>query len=89
VESPHLNTIATSYNKHFAKYNMGKKKVIQLILGVAWKQVYIDYQMHHPNLVFVEKNLKDHLHDSLKELKLKLTMKRDKKKKPHCNMMKW
>jgi hypothetical protein len=40
------------YNKHFANYNMGKKQVIQLIPNVVWKQVYIDYQMHHPNLVF-------------------------------------
>jgi hypothetical protein len=59
--------MTTSYNKHFASYNMGKKQVIQLIVVVVWKQVYIDYQLHHPNLIFVEKNLKDHLCDSLKE----------------------
>ncbi len=46
---------------------MGKKQVIQLIVVVVWKQVYIDYQLHHPNLIFVEKKLKDHLCDSLKE----------------------
>jgi hypothetical protein len=35
----------------------------------VWKQVYIYYQLHHPNLVFVEGNLKDYLHDNLKEFK--------------------
>jgi hypothetical protein len=61
--------MATSYNKHFASYNMGKKHVTQLIPIKAWKQIYSDYQLHHPNLVFVKETLKDHLHDTLKELK--------------------
>jgi hypothetical protein len=49
---------------------MGKKQVIQFIPSVVWKQVYIDYQMHCPNLIFVEENLKDHLHDNSKEFKI-------------------
>ncbi len=62
--------MVASYNKHFSNYNMGEKQVIQLILVVVWKQVYIYYQLHHPYLVFVEENLKDRLHDSLKEFKI-------------------
>jgi hypothetical protein len=50
--------MAASYNKGFANYNMGKKQVIQLIPGVVWKQVYIDYQMHHPDFVFLQENWK-------------------------------
>jgi hypothetical protein len=35
-----------------------------------WKQIYIYYQLHHPNLIFIEKTLKDHLCDTLKDLKI-------------------
>ncbi len=44
---------------------MGKKHVIQLILVVMCKQVNINYQLHHLDLVFAEENLKDCLHDNL------------------------
>jgi hypothetical protein len=70
MEFPHLNTMATSYNKHFSNYNMGKKQVIQLIPVIVWKQVYINYQLHHLDLVFVEEILKDYLHDNLEEFKI-------------------
>jgi len=49
---------------------MGKKHVIQLILVVVCKHVYINYQLHHLDFVFVEENLKNCLHDSLKEFKI-------------------
>ncbi len=62
--------MATSYNKHFSNYNMGKKQVIQLIPVIVWKQVYINYQLHHLDLVFVEEILKDYLHDNLEEFKI-------------------
>jgi diketogulonate reductase-like aldo/keto reductase len=70
VESPHPNTMEISYNKHFSNYNMDKQQVIHLIHVVVWKQVYINYQLHHLVLVFVKENLKDHLHDNLKEFKI-------------------
>ncbi len=60
--------MATSYNLHFVNYNMGKKQVSQLIL-VIWKQVYTNYQMVYLDLIFVKEILKDHLCDTLKELK--------------------
>jgi hypothetical protein len=47
---------------------MGKKQVSQLIL-VIWKQVYTNYQMVYLDLIFVKEILKDHLCDTLKELK--------------------
>jgi len=59
--------MATSYNLHFVNYNMGKKQVSQLV--VIWKQVYASYQMVYLDLIFVEEILKDHLCDTLKELK--------------------
>jgi len=59
--------MATSYNLHFVNYNMGKKQVSQLV--VIWKQVYTNYQMVYLDLIFVEEILKDHLCDTLKELK--------------------
>jgi hypothetical protein len=46
---------------------MGKKQVSQLV--VIWKQVYTNYQMVYLDLIFVEEILKDHLCDTLKELK--------------------
>jgi hypothetical protein len=71
MESPHLSTMVAFYYKHFASYSRGKKHVTQLILVVMWKQIYIDYQLHHINLVFVKKTLKGHLHDTFKELKIR------------------
>jgi hypothetical protein len=47
--------MVVSYTKHFSNY-MRKKQMIQFIIVVVWKQLYIDYQLHHPNLVFVEEN---------------------------------
>jgi hypothetical protein len=49
VDSISLNTMATSYNLHFANYSLGKKQVIQLISVTMLKQVYIDYQTIYPN----------------------------------------
>jgi hypothetical protein len=54
AESPHLNTMVASYYKHFTSYSRGKKQLTQLILVVVWKQVYIYYQLHHINSVFVK-----------------------------------
>jgi hypothetical protein len=36
--------------------------------------------LHHPNLVFVEANLKDHLHDNLKEFKIRTSNEEGSKK---------
>jgi hypothetical protein len=37
---------------------------------VVWKQFYINYQLHHPNLVFIEETFKYFPCDILKELKI-------------------
>jgi len=40
-----------------------------VILGIVWKNVYLDYQKEYPNSSIVEETLKDGLCDTLKELK--------------------
>jgi hypothetical protein len=61
-----LNTMATSYNLHFANYSLGKKHVTQLILILVWKQVYIDYQAKHLDSYLAKETFKDQLWDTLK-----------------------
>jgi hypothetical protein len=47
------------YNLHFANYNLGKKQITQFIPVTMWKQIYIDYQLTHPNSYIVKETLKD------------------------------
>jgi len=57
----HLNTMVTSYQRHFVIYLTDKKKVTQLIPSLVWKVVYDEYKETYINLVFQEDTLKDHL----------------------------
>jgi hypothetical protein len=68
-----LNTMAMSYNLHFANYSLGKKHVTQLILVVVWKQVYTDYQTNHLDSYLAKETFKDQLWDTLKELKIEIS----------------
>jgi hypothetical protein len=45
-----------------------------------WKRVYIDYQIIYPNSYHVEKTIKDHLRDTLKELKIETSNQEGSKK---------
>jgi acetyl/propionyl-CoA carboxylase alpha subunit len=47
--------------------------VTQFIPILVWKQIYIDYQLHHIDLIFVEDTLKDCFCDTLKELKIRIS----------------
>jgi hypothetical protein len=51
--------MAIFYNLRFANYNLGKKQITQLIPTTMWKQIYIDYQVTHPNSYIVKKTFKD------------------------------
>ncbi len=42
-----------------------------MILGIVWRNVYLDYQKEYPNSSIVEETLKDGLCDTLKELKIR------------------
>jgi hypothetical protein len=48
---------------------MGKKKIIQLIPNAVGKNVYFEYQKEYPYSRFMDETSKDHLHNTLKELK--------------------
>lgn len=51
-------------------YNKGRKKPSkQLILKKVWAMVYVDYMAEFPISSFKEDNLKDHLRDSLQDMK--------------------
>ncbi len=69
VESLHLNTMATSYNIHFATYSNVKKQITQLISTIVQKALYNDYVIAYLNSPFHEDTLKDQLQDALKDLK--------------------
>jgi hypothetical protein len=40
VKLTHLNTMVTSYNRHFTKYSKEKMNVKQLIPTLVWKAIY-------------------------------------------------
>jgi len=69
VEFMQINTLVTMYNNHLATYNIGKKHFIQFIPNVMWKCVYQVYFNVCPKVPFVKETLKDHLWETLKELK--------------------
>jgi hypothetical protein len=48
-------------------YSIGKKHGVQLILNVVWKS--INYLKAYLKPQFVEKTLKDHIWETLKELR--------------------
>lgn len=48
---------------------MGKKQIIHFIPNAMGKNVYVEYQKEYPYSRFVDETLKDHLHNTLKELK--------------------
>jgi len=83
VDSIQFNTMATSYNLHFANYSLGKKQVTQLILIVVWKQIYINYQTTYLDSYLAEKTLKY----ILKELKTRISNQKVQRKQ-HCNVIK-
>lgn len=47
--------------------------MVQLILNLVWKQIYVEYQMIYLDNIFQEDILKDQLYGALKELKTKLS----------------
>jgi hypothetical protein len=61
VEFLHLNTMVTSYHRHFVIYSREKKKVAPLIPSLMWKVVYGEYKGTYLNLMLQEDTLKDHL----------------------------
>jgi hypothetical protein len=53
---------------------------------VMWKKIYINYQLHHLDLIFVQETLKYYLCAILKELKIRINNE-EGQKHPHCNVM--
>ncbi len=58
-----------SYKHHFATYNTSKKHVVQLIPNTVWKSINQAYLKTCLKPQFVENTLKDHIQETLKELK--------------------
>lgn len=69
VQSHELSYMVASYHRHFAKYSEGKCKGPQLIPNLIWKQVYAEFLAQFLESLFQEESLKDHLHDTLSELR--------------------
>jgi hypothetical protein len=61
VEFLHLNTMATSYHRHFVIYLRDKKKVTPRIPSLVWKVVYGEYKGTYLNSMLQEDTSKDHL----------------------------
>jgi hypothetical protein len=66
----------TSFEHHahklaltFCKYSKYKKKVIQFIPSLVWKQIYANYRITNLEYICLEDTLKDQLWDALKKLK--------------------
>ena len=69
VDSVVLSSFVAAYTTHFAAYSKEKTNVTQLVPGKVWKLVYNQFVRKHPGSKFVGKMLKDHLRETLKELK--------------------
>ena len=64
-----LLSLVTAYTIHFVAYSKEKTNVTQLVPGKVWKLVYNQFVREHPGSKFTEEMLKDHLRETLKELK--------------------
>jgi hypothetical protein len=56
VESPHFSIMATSYNKHFASYNVGKTTGDSIHASCGMETIFHKLPIASPRFSFCKKN---------------------------------
>lgn len=80
VHHDHVSKLVRDYWMHFRNYSKGRKKPLkQLIPKKVRALVFKDYITEFPTCSFKEDNLKDHLQDSLKDMKSRVNNPKDGK----------